>query len=212
MSVKIIKYPLFLSASTLTTDEYWRSLFEDLSYGICPYGTYMYKDCICSSFKGKEFTYKIEGTDHVKIYNDIYGLLNKKMNIMSNIDKLSKRTNYNSIGQSIINTKLTWSSIKKKNTKDTLIEEFVINMKAKYKLTFKQSRILLSELNTFFCLKVLSSKDVVYKEGSINSINGVTFKKGSFEITKDMKLKRLNNIVQLSESKLMSDNWISKCS
>ena len=131
---------------------------------------------------------------------------------MSNIDKLSKRTNYNSIGQSIINTKLTWSSIKKKNTKDTLIEEFVINMKAKYKLTFKQSRILLSELNTFFCLKVLSSKDVVYKEGSINSINGVTFKKGSFEITKDMKLKRLNNIVQLSESKLMSDNWIAKCS
>ena len=85
-------------------------------------------------------------------------------------------------------------------------------MKAKHKLTFKQSRILLSELNTFFCLKVLSSKDVVYKEGSINSINGVTFKKGSFEITKDMKLKRLNNIVQLSESKLMSNNWISKCS
>ena len=134
------------------------------------------------------------------------------MNIMSNIDKLSKRTNYNSIGQSIINTKLTWNSIKKKNTKDTLIEEFVIKMKTKHKLTFKQSRILLSELNTFFCLKVLSSKDVVYKEGSINSINGVIFKKGSFEITKDMKLKRLNNIVQLSDSKLMSNNWIAKCS
>ena len=35
-------------------------IFEDLAYGKTPYGAYFNKDFLCCSFKGKEFSYKLD--------------------------------------------------------------------------------------------------------------------------------------------------------
>ena len=57
---KEIIYPIFLECCQYTTDIFWENVFEDLSYGKTPYGTYITKDFLCCNYKEKEFSYKIE--------------------------------------------------------------------------------------------------------------------------------------------------------
>ena len=57
---KEILYPIFLECYNHSDDIYWQNIFEDLSYGISPYGTYFSKDYLCCNYKKKEFSYKIK--------------------------------------------------------------------------------------------------------------------------------------------------------
>ena len=76
-----IIYPIFLKTIQYTEDIFWKDTFENLSYAICPSGSYISKGFLCSSVKGKEFVYKFIDKEPERIYNDIYGLLRVKMNV-----------------------------------------------------------------------------------------------------------------------------------
>jgi hypothetical protein len=70
-----IIYPIFLKTVQYTEDSFWKDTFENLSYGICPIGSYISKGFICSSVKGKEFVFKFSDKDPQVIYNEIFRLL-----------------------------------------------------------------------------------------------------------------------------------------
>ena len=53
-----IIYPVFLKTIQYTEDIFWKDTFENLSYSICPNGSYISKGFLCSSVKGNEFVYK----------------------------------------------------------------------------------------------------------------------------------------------------------
>ena len=77
-----IVYPIFLKTIQYTEDIFWKDTFENLSYSICPSGSYISKGFLCSSVKGKEFVYKFIDKEPSRIYEDIYKLLKEKLNIM----------------------------------------------------------------------------------------------------------------------------------
>ena len=92
---KEIVYPIFLECCQYTTDIFWENVFEDLSYGKTPYGTYITKDFLCCNYKDKEFSYKIEkNKDTEQLYNDIFNLLSKKLGLLSQRDKIKKKIDF----------------------------------------------------------------------------------------------------------------------
>ena len=120
MKKKEIIYPVLLECCSYADDSFWENMFEDLAYGICPYGTYISKDFLCCSFRGKEFSYKLERKDPKVLYNDIYHLLAHKVGILSQKEKIRKRYMFHSVEKNIKESQENWVDIRKKNIKDLL--------------------------------------------------------------------------------------------
>ena len=104
----------------------------------------------------------------------------------------------------------SWSSIRKKNVKELLVELFVTRMKNKYSLTLKKSRYLLSVIFMAMVFKVITSDDIDYSDGMINSIEGIKFTKNNIIIDCDLyDLDTVSgNRIVLEKKSKMSDNWV----
>lgn len=205
---KEILYPVFLECLQFTNDFFWENIFEDLAYGKTPYGTYINKDFLCCNYKDKEFSYKIEKKEPELLYNDILFLLGKKLGILSSKDKNNKQIDFKNIENELKECRKNWSNIRKKNIKDLLIERYVLNMKDKYLLTFKQAQELLSHIFIGLVFKVISVKDIKYNDGVITSIDGITFENKKINMQKNIYDNEIEFrkciIIDKNE---MSENW-----
>lgn len=205
---KEIIYPVFLECCQFADDVFWENIFEELAYGKTPYGTYVYKDFLCCSYKRKEFTYKIEKKEAQTIYNEVNNLLTHKLGLLSNREKTKKKKVFSDLEETMKESRKNWSNIKKKNTKELLIELYVTRMKNKHSLTIKQSRNLLSIITLALVFKVITSEDIVYKNDHIVHIEGINFNKKKLIIERGMysfDISFAPNIVL--DKKSMADNW-----
>ena len=189
-----IVYPIFLECCQYADDNFWENVFEDLAYGKCPSGTYMNKNFFCCSYKNKEFSYKVERKDPHEIYDEIYGLLTEKLGILSVKEKAKKKILFNELEQNIKDSRQEWNSIRKKNIKDVLYEKFVIDMKKKYDLSAKQCKFLLGILMLSILFKTISSKDIVYKDDKIISIEGFVFEKNKVSFNRKVFSETSENV------------------
>ena len=205
---KEILYPMFLECIQYTSDTFWENVFEDLAYGKTPYGTYLNKSFLCCNYKNKEFSYKIERKDPKVLYDDVYNLLAKKLCLLSVRDKLNKKIDFNNIEEEIKQTRENWTNIRKKNIKDLLIENFVINMQKEYSLSVKQSRKLMSDIFIAMIFKIITVKDINYKDGVITSINGICFNQNEYNFDKDIyDVENEYRKCILVDKALISENW-----
>ena len=203
-----IIYPIFMECCHFTNDIFWGTIFENLAYGKTPYGTYISKDFLCCKYKKKEFSYKIERKPADIVYEEVYNLLTNKVGILSQQEKLKKKKNLIEIENDLNDSRKKWTDIKKKNLKEILIELYVINIKNKYSLTIKQTKYLLSILYIAIIFKVITNKDIEYKDGIIHNIKGIDFVKKQIIIERDLYKLETNfapNIVM--DKKLMFDSW-----
>ena len=203
-----IIYPIFMECCHFTNDIFWGTIFENLAYGKTPYGTYISKDFLCCKYKKKEFSYKIERKPADIVYEEVYNLLTNKVGILSQQEKLKKKKNLIEIENTLKDSRKNWNDIKKKNLKEILIELYVINIKNKYSLTINQTKYLLSILYIAIIFKVITNKDIEYKDGIIRNIKGIDFVNKQIIIERDLyKLETsfAPNIVM--DKKLMSDSW-----
>lgn len=203
-----IIYPIFLECCQFTDDKFWENVFEDLAYGKTPYGTYISKDFLCCSYKKKEFIYKIEKKLPKDVYNDIYDLLTNKLGLLSPLEKSKKRKIFKDIEEDITESRKNWNDIKKKNIKELLIELYVARMKNKHSLTLKQARYLLSIIFVGMIFKVITNKDVDYKNGKIENIDGIEISHKKIDVKKDL-YNLDNNFTPtiILDKNLMYDNW-----
>jgi hypothetical protein len=196
-----ILYPFFLECIQYTTDSFWETIFEDLSYGQAPHGTYINKNYLCCN-------YRIEKKNPEILYNDIYNLFSKKLGLLSKNDKNKKKIDFQNIVEELKSNRKTWSKIRKKNIKDLIIENYVINMKKKYSLSIKTSRNLLSKIYIGLIFKIISVKDINYYDGKINDINGITFAENQIIFKRDIfDIDNIKNTCILLDKNLMSNNW-----
>jgi len=204
---KDIIYPIFIECLEFTKDNFWEHIFEDLAYGKTPYGTYISKDFLCCKYKKREFTYKIERKEPKIIYDEIYFLLTDKLSLISCEEKIKKKKYYNDMEDSK-NIRKNWSDIKKKNLKETLIELYVLRMKNMYSLSIIQTRYLLSIIFIALSFRVITAKDIDYKNGIIEKINGIDCINKQIIIEKDLYKLDTNFAPEIIlENSLMADNW-----
>ena len=142
------------------------------------------------------------------LYTDIYNLFAKKLGLLSSRDKLKKKLDFNNIEEELKFNKNKWTDIRKKNIKDLLIENYVIDMKNKYSLSNKQSKNLLSSIFIGMIFKVINIKDICYNDGKINNINGIQFEKNKIIYDKNIYDFDINfQKCILIDKPIMSENW-----
>ena len=134
--------------------------------------------------------------------------MGKKLGILSSKDKNNKQIDFKNIENELKECRKNWSNIRKKNIKDLLIERYVLNMKDKYLLTFKQAQELLSHIFIGLVFKVISVKDIKYNDGVITSIDGITFENKKINMQKNIYDNEIEFrkciIIDKNE---MSENW-----
>lgn len=173
-----VQYPIFNDCIRYTSDEFWKNLFEDLSIGKCPKCIYISNDTIYSSNKRKGFSYIIpqQGSRSAKeVFTELRELLISNTSICSSIDVSIKNKEIRKQKEDEITNKTTWSEIRKKNMREIFIIKFVVRMKKKYKLDWDQARNLYNIVQLGFLYKTQQSKDVVFKNKQIESINGIEY-------------------------------------
>lgn len=180
-------YPIFLKCIPYTEDTFWKETFEELSYGNCYQGAYISKGYICSNVKGKDFVYKFIDKDPKKIYFDITKLLKEKLNIMSKNDRKILIDEFEEVEECLKSFKnIDWVDIKKKSLKDILIQNFLIRVKKDYELSIGQMKRLYNTINLGLMLKSIKNSDIVYENGEIEEIIGISFSKGKYCIGIDI--------------------------
>ncbi len=205
-----ICYPIFLQVSQLSSDTFWKYLFEDMSYGIVPFGVCMDDKTVYCRFRGKQFHYIYDGNTPHDINLYLTQTFKLKLGIQSKIDCIQNKM---VLGNILVQQCKQWKDIKKKNIKNIIIENFVIQLKHKYKLDVKQSQRLLCFINVAFMFKMISNSDVIYdcEQCIIKDINGIDFQK----LLSKKRIIVTKNIVssvqcenQSSEKRKIHEMWL----
>lgn len=174
-----ILYPIFLECCAYAQEPFWEDIFLELSHGKTPLGCYMIKSnfpVICCNKKGSEFTYKITNQDAKTIFDELYEIFVNKLNILSSKQKSKRKQEFEDF-QKMLFKNQNWSSIRKKNTKDSLYEKYVIDKKKEYNLTIPQCKKLLGLILIAIMFKTITINDIVYENDKIEEIKGIEFRK-----------------------------------
>lgn len=201
-----IIYPIFLECCQYCDDPFWESIFEDLAYGKTPQGTYISKNFLSCSYKNKEFSYKIERNNPENIYNDLYTFFTDKLGILSLKEKNKKKIEFNEVEKLIKKSRNEWSSIRRKNIKDVMYEKYAIDMKEKHNLTSNQAKYLLSLILVSIMFKIITSKDIIYRNDKIIHIEGINIENGEIILERTINPCNANRDYN-NLPKLLSDNW-----
>jgi hypothetical protein len=175
-------YPIFLKCLKYAEDIFWKNIFEELSYNNCYNGSYISKGFFCSSIKGKEFYFKFIDKNEEKIYSEIVKLLKEKLNVLSKNDKKIMIDEFEKIENSLKQDQSCWENIKKKNIKEILFQNFLIKMKKQYSLRDSHIKKIYNLINLGFILKTIKNSDIIYENGEIQSIQGLSFYREDNEI------------------------------
>lgn len=224
---KELAYPFFLEVCAYILEKkggdfFWESIFHDLAFGKCPHGTYIRSgvnetnsktnknDSLCCSYKGKEFSYRLERKEPDILFNEISQLLKTNIGILSQKEKNKKRINFHEFEKTIKESRKVWQTIKKKNVKDDLYEKYVIDMKKKHNLNLKETKYLLSLIMTAISFKTITSKDIEYEDDKIVNIKNIIIENGEIKLKNSLTNEGSKNL--FSEEKndktiFMKDNW-----
>lgn len=206
---KEVIFPIFQECCKIVDDDFWKSLYEELSYGKYPKGLYIKGHDLCNTNKRKFFAYNFLYKEAKEIIEDIHKLILENTNIYSNKDKKNKKKDIEKFKadiQSHINVE-KFSMIKKKSIRELMITNFVIDMQKKYKLKWSEARNLLNIIQMGFIEKTISSNDVIFKDGKIKKIKGITYDGESFINENKSKLK---DEVKVPDHFYMNKIWNKK--
>ncbi len=179
---KSVLYPVLKYASESINDEYWKTLFNDMSIGKCPKCIYISNNNILSTNKRKQFSFSIPkleeselGTfDIFKFIDDLKISLSSNTSLLSNIDNDKRKEMLSQKTNEIKNIE-SWNAVKKKNIKEQLFINYVFKMKKEYGLDWNSTKYLYQLINNAFLMKTHTSVDVEYQDGEILEIEDIEY-------------------------------------
>lgn len=165
---KDIIYPIFLKYSIQINDTFWKYIYEDMSYGKCPYGIYLQNEYLCCFLKGKEFSYKMENNNPL-MKDEIHKLLKEKAEILSEKEKIQNKEKF-------LNDKKN-NTFHKKCLRDSLLQNYILDKSTKYNINIDKCKKVISFLLVGFLFKLITLKDVQFNDKHIIDIKGIKFEK-----------------------------------
>ena len=189
--VKEIQFKLINDAVEHLKDDYWKTVFSDLSRGKPPRKIHI-DDKSVSCTKKNSFTYVYKDKDPKDIANDLKILISKALSIYS-----SKDMKHNSEQNTVINnefdiacTEDSWKKIKSKKMREYLISKYVLEIKEQQELSWEKSRLLYTMIHdAFYFFHTHKSVDVNMEDSVITEIR-------DFQITPVIKNLRLDALVE----------------
>jgi hypothetical protein len=194
---KEIIHPIFLKIASSMEDTFWKYIYEDLSYGKCPYGIYLQNDYICCFIKGKEFSYRII-EDKSEVLDDIHNLLKNRAGILSDKEKIQQKEDF--FQKKTIQKK----NINKKFLRENLIQNFILKEGKKYNIKLEHQKNLISFLYIAFLFKSITINDIQFEKSEIKSINGIEFSENKILIKKRLLQDNIQQTVINEDEKKTS--------
>jgi len=172
----LVLYSVFLECCSYTNDEFWKDIFEQLSYGKCPSCIYISGNTIYASNKKKPFSYviPIKG-DSQDVFIELKELLMTHTALCSIADNKAKQKTVNPKDKDDITNKTSWTEIRKKNIREIFLIKFVLRMRSKHQLSWDAARELYSLIQIGLLTKIQISKDVHFSMKRIQSIDGIEY-------------------------------------
>jgi hypothetical protein len=202
-----IVYPIFLQCSQFSEETFWKSVFEDLAYGVCPSNVKLNDNGIYITTTISQFNFYFEDYEAYDLYVSVKELFKKNLNIIPKSDKIKQKFKFY---QCLQNKKFnSWADIRKKNTKLILIKNYVIKMKTEKNLTSRQMKQLLSLIQIGFHFKLLTLDDITYdvSSGSILDIQGVSIVDNRVSLDRVFKVSPLVNEPPVNTKIKMKSLW-----
>lgn len=171
--MRCIIFSIFLSVAEYCTDQFWKDLFENLAYGICPYGLFFNSSkLLCCKFKNKEFYYDFHNKTAKEIFLELTSILKTKFFISSRQEQSRQYKNCDKLS---LDNVQNWSDIRKKSLQLSLLENYILELQKKHNFSSKICRKILSNILIALQFKVISSNDVVFDsyKNQISTINGL---------------------------------------
>jgi len=186
-------FSIFLECAEWTLDPYWKDIFKQCSTGKFPKGLRMMKDGSLVVFYGKTKDIIYLNDDPKTIFQIMIKIFKEKLGLMSDRDVKKQHDEITELKETLKEGfSGTWKQIKPKNTRNTLLLNFVIDCQKIHNLSQKTSERLISVIHAGFIFKSITSDDIDYSDGIIHNIKGLTFDdKGEFNL----------NIYNISEEK-----------
>jgi hypothetical protein len=184
-------YPMMLGVSNITDCPFWKPLFLGLAHGRAPTGCYVSNSgFLTCGIKNKEFAYKLDADKPVEeLRRDITRLLKERLKLLSFDDRIKRLKKFED-AKRIQKEKMLecgWADIRKKNIKDMLLENYVIDLMRKKKLGKQHAVKLFAKLTIAIIFKLLSPCEILCKNGKIDEITGVS-SEGEIEVIAAMRL------------------------
>lgn len=194
---KEIIHPIFLKLASSMEDTFWKYIYEDLSYGKCPYGIYLQNEYICCFIKGKEFSYRID-EDKKEVLQEIHNLLKNRAGILSDKEKIKQKEDF------FQKKSIQKKNINKKFLRENLIQNFILKEGKKYNIKLEHQKNLISFLYIAFLFKSITVNDIQFEDSEIKSINGIEFSENKISIKKRLLQDNIQPTIINEEEKKTS--------
>jgi hypothetical protein len=182
---KAIFFPIFQKCSEQCKDEFWKQLLRDMSVGRMPKNILVVNKTLVSNGK-KNCSLSLEEEEEV-LTQKIIEFIQKTCSIFSTIDIKKKNVLINEIKRdNEENKKQKWQQIRKNHLRKLYLLNFVYKNKVDYDLNWAQARALYRQCEEFLTSKG-SSRKVVFENGEIIKIEGVTIAPGAFDVQKQQE-------------------------
>lgn len=208
----VVVNPIFMECAQLTDDPLWKSLFENSAYGKFPRG-FTYREGVLSyKVRSKVFTFEMPQLAYEALPQCV-DFMKRTGKIASKADQEQDRMEIEERLQNQVTLdRCNWSDIKKKKVKALLISSYIEETAKAYNMSSKQKEYFKIVLNVGFSLGYLNKDDIVFEEGQVRSITGLTYdpvlKKFAIDSTRTAKLKKTSKITPELKSKLsFIDMW-----
>jgi hypothetical protein len=190
---KPIFFPLFQKCSEFSKDEFWKQLLRDMSVGKMPKNILVVQKILISNGK-KRSSLSLEGEGEETLTTKIIEFIQKSCSIFSIIDIKKKNVLISEIKKDNEESKKQkWQQIRKNHLRKLYLLDFVYKNKENYDLNWNQARVLYKQCEEFLTCKG-SSRKVVFENGEIIKIDGVTISPGYFDVQKQQEQMKTSKL------------------
>jgi hypothetical protein len=183
---RIIIFPIFEECKSYTLDSCWIDCFSNFACNRFPPGVrYDAKHGNLVIKIGKTIESIALPEESSQLFTTLMTIMKQKLGMRSTRDlKIQKEEIEHTIKQRNIDLECDFKKIKPKYIKDQLIMNYIISLKEKYTLNPSEYNSVVSLIQLGFQFKSLTSDNVVYQNGAIQSIDGLEYnvKKRKFTI------------------------------
>lgn len=181
MSRSVVIYPQFLECQNYTLDQYWKEIFYSCACNKFPKGVRYDHSSKTLHIRTQTLGGKVERNSvHLsqsteEIYKIIIKVFKEVLSLFSSRDLKIKKKELDDLQNKLkVDLDCEWKKLKPRFVKDTMIDNYILELKEKYSLDKEQTIRLLSKVNLGFQLKRITPDDVVYEDKRIKNIKNIT--------------------------------------
>jgi len=182
-----VLHPIFAECATLTTDRFWKDLFEKASFGKFIKGFTINRDYLIYKRGTKSDSVLIPNSPH-EAYSVCVSFFQSSAKIYSDEDlkKIHEEERLMQLEEQL--KERTWSKTRKRQA-EVLIDAYICELKAKYNLGTEPGKKLEDLINIGLLYNYFNKDNIILEDGMISEIKGLKYDEVKCEFTTATEMK-----------------------